>query len=158
MKNTVLLLILFSFFSTCLTGCTPKKQFGVAALPPIIVYKTRQNYDKNVAVMLSDDKKSIVSYPHPSDVSVNSYPTPLKNGYLLDNRGIGKNTAFISLTYEEYAALEKVPSIAELYNLIIDKDPLLRMYSCGNRIYESDLVTVLNQWIDKKCKNCERIK
>jgi hypothetical protein len=70
---------------------------------------TKKNYDKNVAIYLLEDKKHITGYPHPSDVSEKSYPTSLKNGYLLDNRGIGTNTAFISMTYEEYAALKNVP-------------------------------------------------
>jgi hypothetical protein len=127
------------------------------ALPPTIVYKTKKNYDKNVAIYLSEDKKRITGYPHPSDVSARSYPTVLKKGYLLDNRGIGKNTAFISMTYEEYAALKNVPSPAELDSMIIDRDPIKVMYHCGNRGGYVD-TDDLNKLIDSKFKGCRRIK
>ncbi len=162
MKNTIVILILLLFGSTCLTGCKTQKNTqspsGSMALQPTIVYKTKKDYNKNVAIYLSEDKKKITGYPHPTDVSANSYPIPLKDGYLLDNRGIGKNTAFISLTYEEYAALKKAPSIEELENMIIDRDPIKVMYYCGNRAGYSDMATELNKLIDNKFKGCQRIK
>jgi hypothetical protein len=128
------------------------------ALPPTIVYKTIKNYDKNVAVQLSEDKQRITAYPHPYDVSADSYPTTLKNGYLLDNRGIGKNTAFISLTYEEYAALRKPPSIKELDSMIIDRNPIDEMYNCGNRAKYADIINELNRIIEKNFEGCNKIK
>ena len=128
------------------------------ATQPTIVYKTKKNYDKNVGILLCDDKKVIVGYPHPTDVSTRSYPTPLKDGYLLDNRGIGKNVAFISLTYEEYAALKTPPSLTELMNMIIDNDPLEAMYYCGGRTNYSDIIVELNQLIDKKFEGSHQLK
>jgi len=125
------------------------------ALPPIVVYKMTKDYSKNVAVTLSADKKTIVSYPARTDVSERSYPTPLNKGYWLDNRGISPNTAFLSITYEEYAKLKKTPSLEELYNLIIDKDPIKKMYICGRG---TGVMSELNALIKKKFKNCERIK
>ncbi len=66
--------------------------------PPTIVYRTREDYRLNVAVTLNDDKTEVVGYPGQNDVyykDLIAYPYPLKNGYLLDNRGINKNTAFM---------------------------------------------------------------
>lgn len=128
------------------------------ALPPIIVYKTAKDYSKNVAVTLSDDKKTIVSYPAPLDVSDRSYPTALHKGYWLDNRGISFNTAFLSITYEEYAKLSKTPSTTELYKMIIDKNPIKRMYVCGRGTPHNDIVSELNTLIKKRFKGCTRIK
>jgi len=125
------------------------------ALPPIIVYKTTKDYSKNVAVTLSDDKTRIVSYPAPSDVSARSYPTALSKGYWLDNRGISQNTAFLSITYEEYAKLKKAPKLEELYAMIIDKNPIKKMYLCGRG---SSTVSELNALIKKRFKGCERVK
>jgi hypothetical protein len=71
-------------------------------------------------------------------------PTKLKNGYLLDNRGISANTAFINMTYLTYSELEKVPSLAELYELIVDKDPLLGLYNCGKHIKDVNLIKQIN--------------
>jgi len=161
MKNTVVILILLSFVSIGLTGCKTQKNTQnpsiSMALPPTIIYKTKKNYDKNVAIYLSDDKKKITGYPAPTDVSAGSYPTVLKNGYLLDNRGIGKNIAFISMTYEEYATLKKVPSIAELESMIIDRDPIKEMYYCNHNLRYSDIAE-LEKVINNKFKDCQRVK
>ncbi|MDR1792182.1 MAG: hypothetical protein LBR36_01865 [Bacteroidales bacterium] len=100
------------------------------ALPPVIIYKTKKDYSHNVAIGLSEDKKSIVSYPHPRDVSEASVPTKLKKKYWLDNRGIGTNVAFLSITYEQYAQLSSPLSLEEMMKMIIDSDPLLEMYAC----------------------------
>jgi hypothetical protein len=162
MKNTVVVFILVALNTICLTGCKSQKNVQnpsvSMALPPVIVYKTTKNYDKNVAIYLSEDKMRIVGYPDPTDVSAKSYPAPLKDGYLLDNRGIGVNTAFISITYEEYAALRKVPSIAELDSMIIDRNPILEMYNCSNCAGHSRNIDDLNQIIDKKFEGCRKLK
>ncbi len=119
--------------------------------PPALVYKTKTDYFNLVPIILSDDKSSIVSYPHPSDLkSGDNYltPTVLKNGYLLDNRGIGKNVAFIKLTYQEYGNLKEQPSLDELYALIIDKDPLTELCNCGNKLGLTHPAEQLNSLID----------
>jgi len=161
MKNTATIIVLVSCVSVFWGGCNTQKIVQnpsvSMALPPTIVYKTVKDYNKNVAIYLSQDKKTITGYPAPTDVSANSYPTPLKKGYLLDNRGIGENIAFISMTYEEYALLKKLPSITELENMIIDRDPIKEMYYCGVRGTYSD-VSELNKLIDSKFKDCQRVK
>jgi len=120
--------------------------------PPCIVYKTRNDYNKLVPVMLTDDKTTLASYPDIKDIFYNngiSYPTVLSKGYLLDNRGIGPNVAFISYTYESYSRLPKTPDGKELFKLIIDNEPLLEMYFCGNRSKYTDPVKTLNDIILK---------
>lgn len=127
--------------------------------PKIIVYRTTKDYSDNVPIILDETKTQIVSYPAPSDVRYNPVPTQLDKGYLLDNRGIGKNVVFTSYTYEEYAALEKTPSKEELLAHIIDKDPISEMWQCGYRHqYGSDIVEVLNKLIKKGFTGCTKIK
>lgn len=110
--------------------------------------------------MLSDDKNRIIAYPAPKDLFTNgklAYPTALNKGYLMDNRGIGKNVAFTGYTYEEYSRLESVPPIQEIYESIIDKDPLLELCNCGNRNQYTD-TKLMNRLIKdglKKCKNID---
>jgi len=121
--------------------------------PQTLVYKTKGNYYNLVPVLLSEDKTKIISYPHPTDLKAGSdytLPTFLNNGYLLDNRGIGRNVAFLKLTYQEYANLEKPPTLTELYNYIIDKDPLIELCDCGTRTSFTDVEKQLNSLIDKK--------
>jgi hypothetical protein len=166
MKNQACIFLMCSYIAFSVLGCKTKETAQtitqetsvVMAVQPTVIYKTTRNYDKNVAVTLSDDKQRIVSYPHPSDVSQRSYPTPLNKSYLLDNRGISKNTAFLSITYEEYAKLRNAPSLDELKQLIIDDNPIEEMYNCGGRTRFSDLIPQLNQLIDQNFKDCQRIK
>ncbi len=121
--------------------------------PQALVYKTKKNYSNLVPILLSDDKTEIVSYPHPNDLIVGSeYPLPtiLQNGYLLDNRGIAKNVAFLKFTYKEYCELKEVPTLKELYSYIIDKDPLSELCDCGNKAVFTNIEKQLNNLIDQK--------
>ncbi len=149
------LILISSVFSSC---CTPQKadMTNVTAIvsipgPNAIIYKTRKDYSKLVVIILSDDKKSIESYPDIKDVFYNgvlAYPTKLHDGFFLDNRGINKNAAFLKLTYEEYSKLPKTPSSGELMEMIIDKNPLRSMYNVGSRPTFKDIEHELNNKID----------
>lgn len=123
---------------------------GVKQLASAIVYKTTQDYSQNVPVILSADKKSIASFPAPTDIyykGVLAYPTKLADGYLLDNRGITENVAFTSYTYEEYSRLKSAPTETELMNKIIDKNPLLEIVNCGTRAAYKNEIEDLNKVI-----------
>jgi hypothetical protein len=120
--------------------------------PQALIYKTNKDYSKLVPILLSEDKSEIVSYPHPSDLKPEvEYPLPtfLNNGYLLDNRGITKNVAFLKLTYKQYSELKEVPTLKELYGYIMDKDPLIELCDCGNKTIFLDIEKQLNSIIDK---------
>jgi hypothetical protein len=155
-------------------SCSPKKEVvqnsrekllgqSLISEPPVLVYKTKRNYNNLVPILLSDDGKTIISYPHPKDLIVGSgYPLPtiLNDGYLIDNRGIGRNVAFLSITYEEYSKLENVPNIEELYKLIIDKQPLLELCNCGTKTNFKNIEKEINYMIsNNKLKTiCKLIK
>ncbi len=139
-----------------------KSGIGPGSLP-VVVYKTKKDYRNLVPVTLSDDKSKIVSYPDPKDFTSGSHnwlPGLLHKGYLLDNRGINKNVAYIKLTYNQYANLKRTPTIPELYAMIIDKDPLTEYWDCGQRKDYKDRVKKLNKLIDtKKIKTvCKSVK
>ncbi|MDO9256734.1 MAG: hypothetical protein Q7U54_14540 [Bacteroidales bacterium] len=119
--------------------------------PKAIIYLTREDYSKLVPVILSDDKKTIESYPDVKDIYFNgslAYPTQLHKGYWLDNRGIGENVAFLKLTYEEYSKLSKTPSPEELMKMILDADPIVIMYNCGLRSSYQNIGKELNTKLD----------
>jgi hypothetical protein len=131
--------------------------------PPALVYKTRADYDKLVPVIMNDAKTVIVSYPHPNDVKNSQgylLPVQLKKGYLLDKKGIGKNVAFLNITYEEYAKLSEPPSMEQLEKLIVDKDPLVELCDCGNITRFTDPVNQLNDYIKRHSlsERCKTIK
>jgi len=129
MKNTLFLGLIFTMLVSV------SSRVGRPG-PHAVVYKTKADYSKYVPVNLSDDKSKITSYPAPQDVYTNgklALPTPLPHEFWLDNRGIGPNSCFIKITYEEYAKMPQSPSPDELYKLIIDKDPFTEMYDLGLR-------------------------
>lgn len=135
---------------------------GSAAVssPLVLVYKTRADYNHLVPVIMNDDKTRILSYPHPRDVKQGNsyaYPTQLTKGYLLDNRGIGRNVVFLTYTYKEYAALTSAPSISDLLEHIADKNPLMEMYECGRRAQYDDIEKELNDIIATGFAGCKCI-
>ncbi len=162
-KTTVLLWVLLAVWAVAAVSCSSTKNGNAKAEdqsglqtsvsvpgPPVIVYKTKKDYYDRVPVTLSEDKSRIVGFPAPSDLKRNgeyTYPTKLKNGYLLDNRGIGKNTAFLRFTYQDYYTMDNIPTAERLYNYIIDKEPFVELYDCGKRGDADNLVEMLNRKI-----------
>ena len=154
--SSTFLIVLTILISSCSNKSTTKSKDpsksdkALLAGPPVIIYKTRSDYYKNVPVILSEDKSMITSFPGRSDIMYKgnfAYPTALREGYLLDNRGISKNVAFLDYTYEDYGKLEKTPDAGELYKHIIDDDPITEMYHCGSRYDFNNLVDELNSKI-----------
>ncbi len=132
------------------------------ALAKIIVYKTKGDYSALVPVNMNAEKTEVVAYPAPTDLASNSklaMPTALKNGYWLDNRGIGVNSVFLSISYDEYAKLNGAPALSEMMKMIIDKDPLLEVYYLGERGIFKNEVDEINAIITKgKLGDYKRLK
>lgn len=148
------LLISILIVSSCAGNSTkqntvnePEATAVAVAGPQAIIYKTSGNYNNMVPVIMNADKSDIASFPAPGDLKYKgkpALPTQLEDGFLLDNRGITENVAFLNITYDEYMALAQTPSKDELFNLIIDRDPLLIMYACGMRQQFTNEVEELN--------------
>lgn len=125
------------------------KPIGVPS-PPAIVYKTKGDYAKQVPVILSPDNKMVVAFPAQSDLRINgefTFPDVLEQGYLLDNRGINPNTAFLKFTYEDYYNMDNIPTADRLMNYILDDDPFLEMYDVGRRGQFKNATEEINQMI-----------
>lgn len=161
MKNPsfILLILLFTAVSACHQPTTksssePQVSTGIASTgPDVIIYKTKADYQQLVPVIMNAEKTEIVSYPAPGDLKYRgkpALPTVLSGGYLLDNRGINENVAFLNITYEDYMALEKTPKKTDLMGMIFDKDPLTEMYNCGKRSLYTDPAAELNKHIAEK--------
>jgi hypothetical protein len=141
---------------------TMSKEAKVKAGPPVIIYKTKSDYNNLVPVTLNPEKSEIASFPGVKDIFLKgelATPTILSNGYLLDNRGIDENVAFLDITYEDYSQLEKTPDKEELFQKILDSDPLTEMYRCGTRFDYKNLVEELNRKIENnELGSCEKLK
>jgi hypothetical protein len=118
--------------------------------PHVIIYKTKKNYNLLVPVLLTKNKKQLVSYPDVSDIrNLPELPLPdtLTSGYLLDRRGIDGSVAFLNITYVEFAGLRETPVPEVLLRMILDSDPLTEMYDCGPRKQGIDLIGYANSLI-----------
>jgi hypothetical protein len=138
-----------------------KGTVGVTS-PPCVIYHTREDYSMYVPVILSADKSKIESYPDIKDIYFNgklSVPSLLADGFLLDNRGIGLQVAFLSYTYEEYSRLSSTPPATDLMSLLLDKNPLDEMYQCGKRSQYNNIEQELNVLITSgKLNTCKKLK
>jgi hypothetical protein len=136
-----------------LAGCKAEEvKTSLKETAPVTIYQTSSDYSGLVPVQLSPDGQRIVSFPDPRDLKVGDRwlkPVKLKNGFWLDQQGVGRNTAFLQLNYEEYAALPAVPDSATLLELILVRKPFMSMYACGRKSDFGNLVVELNQAVVK---------
>lgn len=174
LKAITLMIALFSIFS--IGGCSSKKAAtqqkstamnstevnptqmpigiggkNIQQLAPIVIYKTQNDYNQMVPVALGADG-TIENYPSRLDLGSAGnflYPVELENGYLWDRRGVGQNTAFLSLSYEEYAALPNDPTAAELQDFIMDKSPFTFLAVCDRSQLKEVSQAGLNQYISE---------
>ncbi|MGC8865657.1 MAG: hypothetical protein ACP5O2_08040 [Bacteroidales bacterium] len=129
---------------------------------PVVIYKTKASFDQQVPISVTNHPLQLVSYPHPSDLKFSDgsfrYPIPLNGGYLLDRKGVGPQTAFLSLSYEAYCAQPPDPS--SLLSLIADSDPMEEIWHCYLPYRQDDLLDTLNYLISSQLinKRCTRIK
>jgi hypothetical protein len=127
-----------------------EKQSINMALPSTFIYKTKADYSQLVPVLVSSETKVIYSYPDKKDLLVDGklrLPSPLLDGYLLDNKGISKDAAFLKLTYAQYVALEQTPSSKELQEMVLDYEPFIELYECKKTIGADAKVYYFNQLI-----------
>lgn len=116
-------------------SCAGKKVFtNLSDQAPLHIYQCKADYSQLVPIGLSEDKSQIVSYPHPADIQVNGellVPVKLKNDYWLDRQGIGRNVAFLNISYEEYSKRSSPLPLDSMLLMIRDADPLVNMYQLG---------------------------
>lgn len=132
MRTIILITIIGLLFSCSNSKSTSNSKSSSNA--KVLIYKTKNNYNQNVPIILSNDKITIISYPHPTDLLVDGkllLPTQLVDGFLLDNKGINLDVAFVDISYEEYSKLENAPNLEKLMNLILDNSPIIELYDCG---------------------------
>lgn len=160
MKNptSLLFVLLVSLFTMCKTN-KPVSPVQNATMP-LIIYKTKADYSRLVPVQMNKAKDKIISYPAPGDLTFRdkpAIPEKLKHGYLLDNMGIGANSAFTSYTFEDYAQRKSAPALKELMDHIIDNDPFTEIWQCGSR-NEVKTMEELNTLIDSGFESCKSMK
>ncbi len=133
------------------TTVTPPQKTAQLSRPDFVIYRTKGNYDELVALQLNEEKNKIVSYPAVRDIQNAKMPEKLAEGFLLDRRGINKNTAFLDYTYQEYSRLSKTPPTDSLFVHIKDADPFEVMFICPqDKAPNDDLLHFFNEAIINK--------
>lgn len=89
-----------------------------AAMPQATAFRMSGDYADKVAVTLNPDG-TLLYYPAPSDISANSAPYPLGNGWWLNRQGISSNSVFTKWSFAEYSQLTSTPSREEIMAAII---------------------------------------
>jgi hypothetical protein len=102
--------------------------------PNAFVFRTRFDCSHLVPVTLNDSGTRILNYPAPSDVLAvgveNKVPIRLRKNYWLDNGSVGPNSAFLSISWEEFVKMKDL-SHTKLWPYVKYKNPFSEMYDCG---------------------------
>lgn len=167
MERLLHIIILSSILISCKSNKEISKKTNIMIKSPAssaqqaVVYKTNIDLVDYVPVIMNESRTKIISYPAPTDLFYEgklAKPTILKDGYLLDNRGITENVVFLNYTYEAYRNLKTAPSINEMLRNIKEKYPLKELIYCGSRYHYKDEVKELNAIIDAGFPNCKKAK
>lgn len=87
-------------------------------MPNATAFRMSGDYANNVAVTVSPD--GVLTYfPAPSDITADSAPIDLGNGWWLNCQGIGPNSVFTKYTFAEYASLPQAPDPQQLLQAVI---------------------------------------
>lgn len=88
------------------------------AMPKATAFRISGDYAGHVAITLSPGGQ-LQYFPDPSDITPNSRPVDLGNGWWLNTQGISASSVFTTYTFDEYAKLKSVPSPDKLKAAVI---------------------------------------
>lgn len=89
-----------------------------AMLPNATAFRMSGDYQNNVGITLNQN--GVITYfPAPTDITADSAPISLGNGWWLNCQGIGPNSVFTKYTFAEYAELSTIPSPEQLKKDVI---------------------------------------
>lgn len=129
-----ILIISFLFLSN---SCEKSKSEDGYYEPALRIYKLKGDYLDKVCVGLTDDKSNIRVYPAADSNcgDPDEKPYKVKDDYYLDgccNYGI--NSAYLTITKEEYQDIWQSLTKDSMMNLILDADPYVEYYIDEDRI------------------------
>ena len=87
-------------------------------IPKATAFRMSGDFEDNVAVTLNADGE-LTYFPAPSDITADSRPVSLGDGWWLNNQGLSPKSVFTKYTFAQYAALTEVPSPSQLKKEII---------------------------------------
>lgn len=114
----------------------PLAPLNSAYVPMATAFRMSGDYQDNVAVTL-DASGNLVYFPAPTDITADSRPIDLGNGWWLNRQGLGQNSVFTKYTFAEYAELPEVPSVSQLKNAILPNAHVTQMIELPWSVNES---------------------
>lgn len=99
---------------------------AVSAMPKAVIYRTSRPAAELVPVQLSASG-ALISFPAPGDLTAESTPLALADGWWLDRRGVSLNTAFTRWSYGEYRAMKQAPTPGQIMQAIV---PDIKVTEC----------------------------
>ena len=159
MKTPLMIIILLG-----LIGCE-RFEIGTKDPGPMIIQKTKQNYNDFLSISLTADKSKVSSYPGPTDIDDKDKPIKLANDY--QTSLIWLDYVYTDIRIEDWERIldsihaNNIQTSIFLYNHIIDFDPFIEFYVDYERIVDYLPDTVfLNKIIKQEelLKYFERVK
>lgn len=150
------LLIIILFLG--LIGCE-RFEIGTKDPGPMIIYKTRQNYNDFLSISLTSDKSKVSSYPGPTDIESNDRPIMLANDY--QTSLIWLDYVYTDIRLDDWGRIwdsihvNNIQTSQFLYDHIIDFDPFFEFYVDYERIVDYNPDTI---FLNTIIKNRELIK
>lgn len=114
----------------------PKLMNPEGMIPKATAFKMSGDYADNVAITL-DAAGNITYYPAVTDITINSMPVDLGNGWWLNRQGISRNSVFTTYTFRDYASLPSTPSREELKAAVIPGATVTEMIELPYSINEA---------------------
>lgn len=120
-----------------------------AAMPAATAFRMSGDYADNVAIGV-DASGQLTYFPAPGDLSENSRPLGLGDGWWLNRQGIGANAVFTKYTFAEYMKLPAAPSPDELKDAIIPGAKVVRMEKLPYTVNEaSSHINEIKEYLKK---------
>lgn len=127
-----------------------------ALLPDAQIYRMNGDWSQYVPVGVNADRSALTSFPAPSDITPEQAPVKLADGWWLDRRGIGPNTAFTSYTYTQYAALPATPRPSQLLHSLMPGAEVTEIVTLPMKLQQATAdIPAVNKLIADGLQNCK---
>ncbi|MCH5225711.1 MAG: hypothetical protein J1D77_06900 [Muribaculaceae bacterium] len=87
-------------------------------LPNATAFRMSGDYSNNVAVTLNSNGE-LLYFPAPTDITADSRPVEIGDGWWLNCQGLGPHSVFTKYTFAEYAELPEAPTPEQLKMAIL---------------------------------------
>ena len=113
-------------------------------VPKATAFRMNGDFSDNVAITL-DSEGNLIYFPAPTDITADSKPLELVDGWWLNRQGIGQNSVFTTYTFAEYSELPAAPSPEQLKKAVIPGSRVTQIYELPYPVGEAyDHISEIN--------------